>query len=785
MPSWLLSHFLNPGFVLAGTALISAPIIIHLINRLRFRRVRFAAMEFLLASQQRNRRRVLLEQLILLLLRILVVLGLMLLIARLILDPSQLSVFRGARTHHMVLLDDSGSMRDRIGDTTAFGEGVSVIKKLVAEGSRRPGTQIFSLVLLSNPEQPVFSQRDVSESFVAELDTKLENLKPSHRALSLVDGLTAARTLFGDKEEVGAIKHLHVLSDFRQRDWQDAKALSAAVETLDTAGVTLNFVKTVENRHANLAVTDLSGDLQVAAAGVPVRLRVSVKNFAEQAASEVRLSVFQDGQKLPMTLTFDKIEAGESAEREFDLVFETPKKHDVRVSLEGDSLSEDNSRLLALEASAVHKVLIVDGDPSGDEGSYVVDALAADPRITGFAPQIETVDYLRRRPIDEFQAIYLLNVADLPADALDPLEKYVAAGGGLAWFVGPSVKTAFYNESLFNEGKGLFPVPLDAAPRDLPIVEDSGPDLVVASHPIFRVFEGQENPYLDVTRVAKFFPAAASWSRDDQTRGDDVQTIATLRNRQPLMFHHHFGKGNIITCLTTCGPAWNNWAKYASYVVLQLELQKTIARSDRQLERRLAGEPIELSLNPSEFTDMIDIIAPDPAGERTIRLQAAPDVSGGRDQGSGVRGQERTTENSNLKSQISNLKSPIENQKSKIENPPLRLTATFRDTDLPGLYRVRLLDLNQVPFERWITYNFPADESDLSLATTELIRKQLGDKVRVSIQEPGEFSWIAGRDIGSEVRDALLILLVVLLIAEQAMAYRLSYHHRPFAGVAR
>ena len=767
MPSWLLQYFLNPGFVMAGTALISAPIIIHLINRLRFRRVRFAAMEFLLASQQRNRRRVLLEQLILLLLRILLVLGLMLLIARLILDPSQLSVFRGARTHHMVLLDDSGSMRDRIGDTTAFGEGVSVIKKLVAEGSRRPGTQIFSLVLLSNPEQPVFSQRDVSESFVAELDTKLENLKPTHRALSLVDGLNAARTLFGDKEERGSVKHLHVLSDFRQRDWQDQKALSAAAETLDAADVTLNFVKTVEQRHANLSLTDLSGDLQIAAAGVPVRLRATVKNFAEQAATEVRLSVFQDGQKLPMTLTFDKIEAGESVEREFDLVFESPKKHDVRVSLEGDSLSEDNSRLLALETSAVHKVLIVDGDPSGDEGSYVVDALAADPRITGFSPQIETVDYLRRRPIDEFQAIYLLNVADLPADALAPLEKYVAAGGGLAWFVGPSIKTAFYNESLFKEGKGLFPVPLETAPRDLPIVEDSGPDLVLASHPIFRVFEGQENPYLDVTRVAKFFPAAASWPRDDQARGDDVRTIATLRNRQPLMFHHHFGKGNVITCLTTCGPAWNNWAKYASYVVLQLELQKTIARSDRQLERRLAGEPIELSLNPSEFTDVIDIVVPDAAGERTIRLQAAPDAGNAKDKRDG-RDEKASSEASSPK--------PVAS---------LRLTATFRDTDLPGIYRVRLLDLNQVPFERWITYNFPADESDLALATTELIRKQLGEKVRVSIQEPGEFSWIAGRDIGSEVRDALLLLLAVLLIAEQFMAYRLSYHHRPAAGAGR
>ncbi|MBC7819385.1 MAG: hypothetical protein IAG10_21075, partial [Planctomycetaceae bacterium] len=167
-------------------------------------------------------------------------------------------------------------------------------------------------------------------------------------------------------------------------------------------------------------------------------------------------------------------------------------------------------------------------------------------------------------------------------------------------------------------------MPLDTAPRDLPIVEDSGPDLVLASHPIFRVFEGQENPYLDVTRVAKFFPAAANWSRDDQARGDGVQTIATLRNRQPLMFHHRFGKGNVITCLTTCGPAWNNWAKYASYVVLQLELQKHIARTDRQLERRLAGEPIELSLNPSEFTDQVEIVAPDPSGERTEKFKASP-----------------------------------------------------------------------------------------------------------------------------------------------------------------
>src|ERR1700740_675441 len=66
--------FLNPMTMIIGGALISSPIIIHLINRMRFKRIRWAAMEFLLKAQKRNRRRLIIEQLILLALRILLVL---------------------------------------------------------------------------------------------------------------------------------------------------------------------------------------------------------------------------------------------------------------------------------------------------------------------------------------------------------------------------------------------------------------------------------------------------------------------------------------------------------------------------------------------------------------------------------------------------------------------------------------------------------------------------------------------------------------------------------------
>ena len=58
--------FINPGFALAGAALVSIPVIIHILNRRRYRIQPWAAMKFLLEAMRRNRRRVQFEQWVLL-----------------------------------------------------------------------------------------------------------------------------------------------------------------------------------------------------------------------------------------------------------------------------------------------------------------------------------------------------------------------------------------------------------------------------------------------------------------------------------------------------------------------------------------------------------------------------------------------------------------------------------------------------------------------------------------------------------------------------------------------
>ena len=47
--------FLQP-FVLVGLPLIAVPIVIHLLNRVRYRSRNWAAMNFLLAASRRSRR---------------------------------------------------------------------------------------------------------------------------------------------------------------------------------------------------------------------------------------------------------------------------------------------------------------------------------------------------------------------------------------------------------------------------------------------------------------------------------------------------------------------------------------------------------------------------------------------------------------------------------------------------------------------------------------------------------------------------------------------------------
>jgi len=129
--------------------LLSAPVIIHLINLLRHKKVKWGAMEFLLASQKRNRNYIRFKQLLLLLCRIAALALILLFLAGLVLPDQWSKLFGGSKVHHVVLLDDSYSTQDIHDDGTVFERGVEVVRNIVGHAAQQPTEQSFSLVRFS------------------------------------------------------------------------------------------------------------------------------------------------------------------------------------------------------------------------------------------------------------------------------------------------------------------------------------------------------------------------------------------------------------------------------------------------------------------------------------------------------------------------------------------------------------------------------------------------------------------------------------------------------------
>src|SRR2546421_11510819 len=91
------------------------PLLIHLINMMRHRRVRWAAMEFLLASYKKHRTWIWLKQLLLLLARMAAVALVVAMLAQLKTRDQWLALFCGRVTPHYGVLGCSFSQLDPVG----------------------------------------------------------------------------------------------------------------------------------------------------------------------------------------------------------------------------------------------------------------------------------------------------------------------------------------------------------------------------------------------------------------------------------------------------------------------------------------------------------------------------------------------------------------------------------------------------------------------------------------------------------------------------------------------
>lgn len=733
--------FLNPT-LLWGLALIALPVLIHLINMLRHRRVQWAAMEFLLASQKRNSTWVRLKELLLLLVRMAAVAAVVLIVAQPLLNSEFGRRFGGGATHHIVLLDDSFSMDDRWADTSALEQAKTAIERIGRQAALESTEQQFTLLRLSRsgalgPPRPDLTEELVDESFGERLSELLRPMRPTELAVGPEQGLAAIRSLLPDEQ--GQRRVLYLVTDFRARQWDEPGELRTALAALDEAGYELRLINAVDAARGNVAITQLRPQAGTRAAGVPLAMELTVHNFGDTAVRGVSVEIDQDGE--PRSgLVIDEIGPRESQTRRFPVYFETAGDHLLTARLPSDTVAADNQRFSLVSVPLSVPVLLVDGGADQANARFLATALAPRGSVTtGIAPRIETPSYLNNNPLEGFQAIYLLDIERLDAPAIEALEAYVAAGGGLGVFMGPNCRTTFFNEALHREGAGLMPLPLVTETQLLVDRLDKGADMEVTDHPIFRIFLGERNSFLAGVGIERYFAAPKDWAPPPEST---VRVLARLRNGAPLAVERRFGSGRVVAFLSTAAPVWNNWGRNPSFVVAMLEMQSYLAPAPGEVgQTSLVGEPIELQLDATKYQSRVRMQPPGGDPSQAVVVELPPPAADG-------------------------SLAPV----------------AFEETLASGVYEVQLSTIENQPEQRRWALNVDPDEGDLRRLDSRDLATRL-EGIDYEYRQAADYQATRPELAGSNISQWILLLLVALLVGEQLLAYVVSYH--PPAAEAR
>lgn len=884
----MFQAFLNPYTMIAGAALISSPIIIHLINRLRYRRVRWAAMEFLLKSQKRNRRRLIIEQLILLALRCLLVLLIGLLLARWLFDFSAFT--RPPSTVHVVVLDDTPSMgdywrHDGVTKNTFETAKNSIIEEIARGAAQARTPQSLQFVRLSALDAPFPIERLNDES-VEDLRNHLSDLKPSPLHIDLIEGIRKAKEIF---EQNPNSRHvLHVVGDFRNRDWsggpadslqQEIKSLTdvkgqggAVVHLLDVADPPRNPKQQAAIDHGNTGILDLQPETRVAAVNMPIDVSITLANYTPAERKNVRVIVKVNGQVREDASTYLTSFPPGITQKTFTVTFDQPGFNQLSANLEVEDagLAIDNTRYAVVDVQDRVRLLFIEGDPLGARDkadaadSFYLRKLFLDA-ARGFDVVQRGVQELEQPNLDQYPAIYLFNVPRLNDKAKANLERYVKNGGGVGFFLGESVNVDFYNQQLYADGRGLFPVPLFRATEPLTDQQkfertfDPGmpPKLFArGDHPVLhRLYRDdknrESNTYLKFLLIDRYFPVnRVRWNptpgtmdelltlpnyrqvsdyteevqrllnelsakektagvyarllKEHQRRIKDVlarqgsqpyqlanaveamlldtadpkeptkpdlrvffqqpdqakilselqRLVESTRYGDPLLVSRKYGKGAVVAFLTTAGSAWNDFPNGPArpyWVMLMLELQKYLAGAGIDVNR-VVGSSLDLNVDAARFTSRVRrFFIPEPNAENATDKAAKNEIDL-RDQVGVSQGQ--------------------------------RWLFTFNEARKPGVYRFEFAPQAATDSKGTVgraesqAFAFNVDtlaEGDLRRATRDDIEAAAPG---ADLHTPGSGLAELLKERPSDFSEWPLIFLIILLVLvlEQAMAVRLSYH---------
>lgn len=526
--------FLYPGFLFALSA-IAIPIIIHLFNFRRYRRVYFSNVRFLKEVQQETKNRAKLRQWLILLCRCLAVAAIVLAFARPVIPGKSAVTGKAGDKYIGIYMDNSFSM-----DAAERGGRLLDISRNFANDIADVAGNTDKLQLLTNDfegRHAYFYPREEIVPLIDEIQTSPVTRPMSEALIRLTDQI---------KREGDVNARIYVISDF-QKTTADFENFPA-----DTS-VSIRLVPVSPSSAENIFIDTLWFASPEYQANEPMNLSVKIKNLSGENFENIPLILEVDGvQKAPVTFS---VSANSETTVEVNFSVQNTGFHNCRIYLRDRQIVFDDNFLFSFYVPDQVRVMEITGS---NAGNYLEKIFRDDPFFKYTRTSEGQVDY----SVLTIQNFVLLNeIREISSGLAQELKKFLDGGGSLMIFPAAGTDQVAYNNFLSQAGVNTFSG-IDTT--------DTRVDGINAGNPYYAdVFEMIPSN-IDLPQVRQQFIISNATRRL-------ADILMQTRNGRKFFSREQAGDGLVYLWSVPLQESWSNLPRHAIFVpsVLKAALTAT------------------------------------------------------------------------------------------------------------------------------------------------------------------------------------------------------------------
>ena len=560
--------FLNPA-VLFGLLAASIPVLIHLFNLRKLKKIEFSTLAFLKELQKNRIRKIKLKQWLLLALRVLIILLLVLAFARPTLEGVAIGgTTSAAKTTAVFILDDTFSMSVVDAKGSYFNQAKESIKKLMK--NLQDGDEA-ALILVSGKNKGDTKPSTNLTDFVK----KVNSTEPAYSSGYLHNAIVKAAEILAESKNFN--KEIYIFSDFQKSKISKEGSLSDLSKLLDEKTKVYSFDYSGKEIY-NIGIDDIKVETQIFEKNKPVVFNVTVTNYSSTRVNNLVVSLFVNDERTAQQSV--SLQPGASSVLTMESLLKRSGYNNVFVEIEDDEIMQDNRRYTTVFIPDKIPLVIFYNDET--DIKFIELALASSGNNEIFNITEKSLQQLLSINLNQYDVVFVVG-----SEITDPrrLKQYVENGGGLFLFPGSKTTSEDFQKTL-----NVFSLPIvqgsfgEAGKNDNSVNFDK----VEFNHPLFsNLFNEQTKKKIESPDIYH------NLRIDPQGKGIN---IITLMNGSSFLSEYKFGSGKILVLNTSPVLSWSDLPVKGIFSPLINKSVFYLASKNKEEERYFAGDVVNLNL---------------------------------------------------------------------------------------------------------------------------------------------------------------------------------------------